>query len=86
MSTKEMIAVMQAFDDGKVIQFKGDLGTWQDCNPSWNWSEYEYRVKPEPREWWIVSWSVFSNRNDAEEYVACRTEPKEIIRVREVLP
>lgn len=49
MTTKEMIAVMQAFEDGKKIQARM-LGRndWWDCkNPSWAWSTYEYRIKPE---------------------------------------
>lgn len=49
--TAERIKIMQAFVDGKLIEFKDCMGCW--CvavNPSWNWdSGGEYRIKPEPK-------------------------------------
>ena len=46
--TAERIKIMQAFVDGKLIEFKDCMGRW--CvavNPSWNWdSGGEYRIKP----------------------------------------
>jgi hypothetical protein len=27
-----------------------------DNSPAWNWSFFEYRIKQEPREWWLVEW------------------------------
>ena len=56
MKLDEMIAVMQAFRDGKALQSKrlanyveglgeGDLG--DDDSPTWNWRQRDYRVKPE---------------------------------------
>jgi hypothetical protein len=50
MNTQEMIAVMQAFEDGKRIQIDVECtGLWQDCAfPAWNWRSQRYRVKPEP--------------------------------------
>lgn len=46
--TAERIKIMQAFVDGKLIEFKDCMGRW--CvavNPSWNWdSGEEYRIKP----------------------------------------
>lgn len=52
MTTKEMIAIMMAYEDGKTIQynFKGDdPERWEDvtCVPLWNWDSTDYRVKPE---------------------------------------
>lgn len=49
MTTKEMIAVMKAFTEGKQIERKRKCGIkWVDCDhPGWEWSEFEYRVKPE---------------------------------------
>lgn len=42
------IAVMQAFVDGKVVEYYSFLGVaWQPVeDPSWNWSGFAYRVKP----------------------------------------
>lgn len=50
MTTKEMIAVMQAYEDGKAIEFKGKMESelnWQPCVPLWNWIDNDYRIKPE---------------------------------------
>ena len=32
---------------------------WIDCvgEPVWNWALYDYRIKPEPREFWINVYS-----------------------------
>lgn len=51
MTTKEMIEVMQAYDEGKKIQSKpSGCGDWDDCyKPTWNWFEYIYRIKPESK-------------------------------------
>ena len=45
-TTKEMIAVMEAFEAGKPIECMSyDYGIWRPCdNPSWDWSAYAYRV------------------------------------------
>lgn len=53
METQEKIAVMQAYADGKQIQFRkaeteeewADLSYTRD--PTWNWKNNEYRVEPE---------------------------------------
>lgn len=44
-----MIAVMKAAEDGKEIQYKTSGGNWVDHKaPAWNWSKYEYRIRPQP--------------------------------------
>lgn len=61
-TTKEMIAVMQAHADGEPIQaqHKGRPAGWFSViNPSWNWAEYDFRVKREP----IVMYCVISDRD-----------------------
>jgi hypothetical protein len=86
-----MIAVMQAAVDGKQIEWREALSRqgWRPATePWWNWSEFEYRVKPEPREWWIVSgkggpWT-FMTLCDAKRFTI--SSDYEIIHVREVLP
>lgn len=49
--TAERIKIMQAFVDGKQIEFTDCMGRWCEAkNPSWNWdSERKYRIKPEPK-------------------------------------
>ena len=58
MDTKEQIAVMTAYTEGKPIQLRRrHTNTWNDVpakNFLWNWCAYEYRVKPEntlPKTW-----------------------------------
>lgn len=54
MTTAEKIAVMQAFEDGKQIEFRRSFNNnnvWIDCGgPVWNWDIYEYRIKPEEKK------------------------------------
>ena len=47
-TTKEMIEVMQAYEEGAQIQIKPSYTTeLSDTNiPWWNWSDFDYRVKP----------------------------------------
>ncbi len=60
MTDDEIIAVLQARKEGKIIQTRSHfhpLEGWQDCTPVWDFYQNDYRVKPElgkPREWWIT--------------------------------
>lgn len=49
--TAERIEIMQAFVDGKQIEFKDSMGRWCEAkNPLWNWdSERKYRIKSKPK-------------------------------------
>lgn len=44
----EMMAVLQAHKEGKIIQCRrSSAGTWQDLDePSWNFGDFHYRIKP----------------------------------------
>ena len=47
MTIREQIAVMQAYESGKQIEYSTDDGGWFPVDkPFWNWAEVEYRVKP----------------------------------------
>lgn len=49
-TTEQMIEVMQAFADGKTIQYRlrNKEGNWWDIKePMWAWDTSDYRVKPE---------------------------------------
>jgi len=92
MPTPEKIAVMQAFLDGETIQCrkhgsKKNWGVVRNPDPSWNWKDTDYRIKPEPREFWLNIYDntavSFSTEEAAEKHVCFgRTER---IRVREVI-
>ena len=46
-STEDCIKVMQAYVEGKQIQYKKDE-VWKDIEcPVWDWHNWDYRVKPE---------------------------------------
>ena len=46
---KELLPIIQAFAEGKNIQYKDDMDRWVDIkNPSFK-SFFEYRIKPEPK-------------------------------------
>ena len=46
--TADYIKVMQAYVEGKQIQYKDDEA-WIDIDdPDWDWHNWEYRIKPEP--------------------------------------
>lgn len=51
MKNGEMIEVIQAHKDGKRVQYRlqnQETGEWQDTdNPMFNFSEFDYRIKPE---------------------------------------
>lgn len=53
MTTAGKIAVMQAYEDGKQIQFSNNNNEWKDwtipLEPTWNWVDYDFRIKPEDK-------------------------------------
>ena len=59
MTHDEMISVIQAEKDGESIQWrrKGDQGWFTAAVPTWNFENFEYRVKPDDpfEEWWSES-------------------------------
>ena len=55
MATKGMIEVMQAYERGEQIEFRmktipeNDEWDTMTQEPEWNWSDFDYRVKPKPK-------------------------------------
>ena len=52
--TKEAIRVMQAFLDGKEVEFFSPCQKWERATtPRWEWHDTQYRIKPTPtfRPW-----------------------------------
>jgi len=50
------IMVMEAYEDGAKIEHTVQHQNlpWLNINkPSWDWTRYEYRVKPEPLTFWV---------------------------------
>ena len=73
MTYDEMIAVIQAHKDGKKIQVKSRKNdVWYSSfnnQPSWNFSEFEYRVKPKPLVLWINEYEdgkIYHHRSELD--------------------
>ncbi len=48
---RELLPIIQAFAEGKEIEAL--IGRhWNICTPTFD-DEFEYRIKPEPREFWL---------------------------------
>ena len=65
MTLKEKIEVMEAFERGEEIQVdKGRYACWAlTKEPSWNWSENNYRIKPKPKQTVVIEkWLVTSGK------------------------
>ena len=52
-TTAEMIAVLQAFEAGKTIEYRHKSwgpSAWERApTPTWNWDAYYYRIAPSPK-------------------------------------
>ena len=83
-ATAEMIDVMRAYVKGEQIEVKPyHEKIWASVVvPSWNWELYEFRVKPKPREWWLIPCTGQTCDDATARDPSLRME---VIRVREVL-
>jgi hypothetical protein len=89
--TLRKIAVMQAYVDGKEIEMTSHGDLWVRCDfPTWNWSDKDYRVKPEPRAFWVniydsgVLGRAYMTKEEAENG-AIEGHRNKCIKVREVV-
>ena len=46
---KELLPVIQAFAEGKIIQYRNAGGEWKDSEEPSFYGHVEYRIKPEPK-------------------------------------
>jgi hypothetical protein len=90
-----MKTLVDAIENGKVIQRRLTRTEWADIDGADKYGFCStadmYRVKPEPREWWIVTFGAqglytFSSEVRAQAAVRSSVRDCEIIHVREVLP
>ena len=69
---KEKIEVMQAALDGEEIEYNHNGRGWEKPNIErlvWDWQKNDYRIKPEPMEFWMVISDTygFQTKEKAEE-------------------
>lgn len=83
------VSEIKAWADGATIQARYLNAPWKDsAAPNWNQLDgYEFRVKPVPREWWLVrKTGEMMQVYPAQKYSQnCFSSDYEAIRVREVL-
>ena len=61
---KELLPVIKAFTEGKDIQCRSTDDTqWLDTTIPTFSASIEYRIKPEPREYWIPIWKDSTAQN-----------------------
>lgn len=86
---KEIIEIVQAYIDGKDIQYLNLDGNWvSTINPVFDFSDIKYRIKPEPRVFYGSikddpdSLTVFKSKNRSDH---CRRTDERAIKFKEVL-
>jgi len=96
---QKILPLIEAFSQGKTIQSRlanssGVWGEWSDeDSPTFSFHDYrEYRIKPEPREWYLTPCVVDASTLHAHETLesakmchAAECEGFEPIKVREVI-
>ncbi len=57
-NAKDYLPLVAALAEGKTIQIN-NMGNWFDAPPNVDFTvpSVFYRIKPNPRRWWIVKWS-----------------------------
>ena len=95
MSTRDKIEVMQAFVDGKVIEYKlwttsEDPKNWREClNPLWDWDVHSYRIKPEPKVIWaneyVGGWGYFYSSREGAKEMASEAATRIAVKYQEVV-
>lgn len=98
MSADEMIAVIQAHKNGKMIERRPkDVRDWSDeTGPVWDFFSSDYRIKPEPpkpREFWLNRYELgrpafygHTSLGAAEAFASMSGTRVEVIHVIEILP
>ena len=86
---KELLPIIQAFADGKEIEFCNNNGPWELFEECDNFTGHlcnAWRIKPEPREFWL---NTMTSAIVDYEYPSVLLEPRKAqkgwIRVREVI-
>jgi len=59
---RELLPIIQAFAEGKALQFRAPGESWwrDEHDPVWSVGG-QYRIKPEPREFWVAPFN-FGNK------------------------
>ena len=88
---KELLPIIEAYAEGKTIQWRANeedsWGDYCNFNPELN---IDYRIKPEPKEWWLC-WEDFQQGHEKMAFPCDIYSESEVthwakyVKVREVL-
>ena len=72
MELKEMIKVMQHYDNGGEVEYSNrESNIWSESStPVWNWVDYDYRIKRQKQKVTIEKWLCKDRR---DEYIVVET-------------
>lgn len=64
MDIRSKIQVMEAFERGEEVEHRDRLNDmWFASNfPAWNWKEFEYRIKPKPKQVVVIEKWLFEDK------------------------
>ena len=70
MTLREKIEVMQAFELGEEVERRDRLNdTWFASKfPAWNWKEFEYRIKPKPKQVVVIEKWLLKHKTKEDQY------------------
>ena len=78
MELKEMIKVMEHYDNGGEVEstIRGKLFWDKATAPCWDWTQFDYRIKEQKQKVTIEKWLV---KNSNNEYFIREAEPKHLL-------
>ena len=83
-NAKDYLPLVQALADGKTIQYEEDSdGNWSSLTNMHFYDDVKYRIKPEPREYWLATSGRFTLSD--KEYESGKWTKNGVIKVREVI-
>ena len=64
MTTKEMIAVLEHYENGGEVECENVDGTWFEVSePRWNFEKRKYRIKEKPKTKTVWFWKIKSEKD-----------------------
>ena len=92
-TAKALLPIIQAFAEGKTIESSNTRGSdWFEHKEdvTFNLEPTRYRIKPEPREFWIVNWNdghttVYSQKPSTDGAIVNHPNFRNMIHVKEVI-
>ena len=70
MELKEMMEIMEHFGNGGEVEYtETGFNKWRIANdPSWNWYDYNYRIKEQKQKVTIEKWLI-KDVNSSEHFI-----------------